>query len=147
MPIKAIETGTIRGGGSIPEPPTLPSVPRQRPPEWRFFPVAQLVAVGQIKKCETQPSFHYEAAVDEFGDFHVCLPGDDHADCCVGVFARDHDVHVPDRLIASAKPGLCHAGVHRTAKILPWQGQDDVSRRRSRRRLSSCRRWSRGVHS
>ncbi len=45
----------------------------------------------------------------------------------VGRFARDHGETVPGRLIASAKSWLCHAGVDRTAELLPWHGADDVT--------------------
>ena len=92
------------------------------------FPVTQLVAPGQIEARDTLPSFHYEAAADEFSGSDLNVPWADQADFCVGVLARDHGVDVPGRLIASAKSWLCHAGVDRTARILPWQGHDDVSR-------------------
>ena len=97
-------------------------------PRVDIFPVAQLVAPGQIEDRETLPSFHYEAAGDEFGESDLRLPWRAHADTCVGVLARDHGVHVPGRMISSAKSWLCHTGVDRTARILPWQGHDDVSR-------------------
>ena len=34
---------------------------------------------------------------------------------------------MPGRLVASAKSWLCHAGVDRTAAILPWGAADDVA--------------------
>ena len=45
-----------------------------------------------------------------------------------GHFARDHGTLVPGRMISSAKSWLCHAGVDRTADLLPWQGAEDVER-------------------
>lgn len=92
------------------------------------FPITQLIAPGQVEQRDTLPSFHYEPAADEFGPTELDLPWQPFADASVGVFARDHGVHVPGRLIPSAKSWLCHSGVDRTAKILPWQGLDDVSR-------------------
>jgi molecular chaperone DnaK (HSP70) len=92
------------------------------------FPIVQLVAPGQIEERDTLPSFHYQAAVEEFGSVDLDLPWTDKSAFCVGVFARDHGLRVPGRMIASAKSWLCHTGVDRTAKILPWQGQDDVAR-------------------
>lgn len=92
------------------------------------FPIAQLVGPGQIEERDTLPSFHYEPAADEFSDADLSLPWKSRTDSCVGVFARDHGVDVPGRLIASAKSWLCHPGVDRTARILPWQGLDEVSR-------------------
>ncbi len=42
--------------------------------------------------------------------------------------ARDEGMLAPGRMIASAKSWLCHAGVDRTAELLPWHGADDVER-------------------
>ncbi len=50
------------------------------------------------------------------------------ADHITGHFARDHGTLVPGRMISSAKSWLCHAGVDRTADLLPWQGAEDVER-------------------
>ncbi|MCX7393618.1 MAG: Hsp70 family protein [Planctomycetales bacterium] len=46
----------------------------------------------------------------------------------VGHFARDHGTFVPGRMVASAKSWLCHAGVDRTAELLPWQGAAEVEK-------------------
>jgi hypothetical protein len=100
----------------------------------RTFCVPQLVAPGQVEPRQTLPSFHYQAAVGEFAAGSLRMPWDseddpdgdpDHA---VGFFARDHGTMVPGRLIVSAKSWLCHAGVDRTAALLPWQGAVDVER-------------------
>ena len=88
----------------------------------------QLVAPGQIEDRETLPSFHYQPADGEFASGVLQMPWQQETDHCVGVFARDHGIQVPGRLIASAKSWLCHPGVDRTASILPWQGGDDVDR-------------------
>ncbi|MEZ6062617.1 MAG: Hsp70 family protein [Planctomycetaceae bacterium] len=98
---------------------------------WRVqtLPLPQLVAPGQVEDRETLPSFHYEAARNEFPDEAMRLPWQASAAAyCVGAFARDHGVQVPGRLIASAKSWLCHPGVDRTSGLLPWQGADDVQR-------------------
>ena len=42
--------------------------------------------------------------------------------------AQDEGVKSPGRLIVSAKSWLCHSGVDRAAKLLPWHGTDDVDR-------------------
>jgi len=94
----------------------------------RTLPIQQLVAAGQVEERDTLPSFHYEAADNEFGDTDLVLPWGDRENWCVGSFARDHGVQVPGRQIVSAKSWICHAGVDRTASILPWQGSDDVCR-------------------
>lgn len=94
----------------------------------RTLPIRQLVGPGQAEDRETLPSFHYEGASGEFGAADLRLPWDQEADWCVGVLARDHGSQVPGRQITSAKSWLCHAGVDRTARILPWQGSDEASR-------------------
>ncbi|MDA1016014.1 MAG: Hsp70 family protein [Planctomycetota bacterium] len=95
----------------------------------RTFGIPQLVAPSEIETRETLPSFHYERAPGEFGKDALRLPWDNRdADVAVGVFARDHGMAVPSRLIGSAKSWLCHTGVDRTANLLPWQGGDDVER-------------------
>jgi molecular chaperone DnaK (HSP70) len=44
----------------------------------------------------------------------------------VGAFARKRGSEVPERVIASAKSWLCHAGVDRNAAILPWVSHRDT---------------------
>jgi molecular chaperone DnaK (HSP70) len=92
-------------------------------------PLPQLVASGRVEPRDTLPSFHYQPATGELPAGALRLPwhtGEpDHA---VGVFARDHGAAVPGRLIASAKSWLSHAGVDRTAPLLPWHGAADVPR-------------------
>jgi len=92
-------------------------------------PLPQLVAPGRVEPRDTLPSFHYQPAAGELPAgalrllWHAGEP--DHA---VGVFARDHGAAVPGRLITSAKSWLSHAGVDRTAPLLPWHGAADVPR-------------------
>ncbi|MET1537596.1 molecular chaperone DnaK, partial [Burkholderia sola] len=45
-----------------------------------------------------------------------------------GRWARDLGAAVPSRLVASAKSWLSHAGVDRTAAILPWGAPEEVAR-------------------
>lgn len=98
-------------------------------PQVQTLPVAQLTAAGQVERRDTLPSFHYEPAEGEFSPEELQLPWSPSAtEYVVGSFARDHGIHVPGRMISSAKSWLCHPGVDRTANILPWQGGDDVQR-------------------
>lgn len=105
----------------------------------RTFAVPQLVAPGQVEARETLPSFQYQAATGEFPPGSLRMTwnaaaasdpnhADDDPDYAVGFFARDHGTMSPGRLIASVKSWLCHAGVDRTADLLPWQGAVDVDR-------------------
>lgn len=104
----------------------------EKPWKIRTFAIPQLVDVGQVETRETLPSFHYQAADDEFGKDSLRLPWDadseQAAEYTVGCFARDHGTMVPGRLIVSAKSWLCHSGVDRTAPLLPWQGSVDLDR-------------------
>src|SRR5204863_2996233 len=58
----------------------------------------------------------------------AALPWNAHAKEIVGEFARQHGSRVPGRLVASAKSWLSHAGVDRSAALLPWTAPPDVPR-------------------
>jgi molecular chaperone DnaK (HSP70) len=93
------------------------------------FTIPQVVAPGQIEARETLPSFHYQSAMGELSAGAIRLPWvKADSEYCVGVFARDHGMQVPGRQIASAKSWLCHAGVDRTAELLPWHAAEDVTK-------------------
>jgi molecular chaperone DnaK (HSP70) len=96
----------------------------------RDFPIPQLVAAGQVEARDVLPSFHYEAAEDEFsaGALRLRWEPADSTRAFVGVFARDHGGEVAGRLISSAKSWLSHSGVDRTAALLPWHGAPDVQK-------------------
>jgi len=118
----------------------------ESPRRIRTFAIPQVVAPGQIEARDTLPSFHYQPASGEFSDESTALPWQcrphspsaeasttkaRHAErdgYIAGHFARDHGTLVPGRMISSAKSWLCHAGVDRTADLLPWQGAEDVER-------------------
>jgi molecular chaperone DnaK (HSP70) len=85
----------------------------------RVFEVPQLVAPGQVQARPLLPSLLYapvegERADDPFGD----------APWALGEIARRRGAEVPGRLVASSKSWLVHAGVDRTAAILPWGAPD-----------------------
>ena len=91
--------------------------------------VPQVVAPFQIEGRETLPSFHYQATQAETEGGALRLPwSETPPPYAVGAFARDEGSSNPGRLIASAKSWLSHAGVDRTAELLPWQGDADVER-------------------
>jgi molecular chaperone DnaK (HSP70) len=93
------------------------------------FRIPQVVAPGQIEARETLPSFHYQPASGELAAGALRLPWEKtESNLCVGVCAREHGMQVPGRQIASAKSWLCHAGVDRTADLLPWHGAEEVSK-------------------
>lgn len=90
------------------------------PPE--VLPIEQWVAAGTQQARPLLPSclFHPPAQLpDPFGD----------GPWIVGQWARDRGGEAPGRLVSSAKSWLSHAGVDRTAAILPWgTGALDVPR-------------------
>lgn len=83
----------------------------------KTFLIPQLVDWGQIERLPTLPSFHFEPADPPDGMNHV-----------VGTLAHDAGMRQPGRRIASAKSWLSHAGVDRSAPLLPWRGDAEVAR-------------------
>lgn len=91
----------------------------EQPWKVRVLEIPQLVAPGQIEARDTLPSFHYQPTI---------AAGETPAPHVVGCMARDYGALAPGRMIASAKSWLCHAGVDRTAELLPWHAAADVER-------------------
>jgi hypothetical protein len=102
--------------------------PRAGGPEIHTFVVPQLIAPGEIKARELLPSFLYLPGAHDLPPGSVALPWDLSRDYAVGEFARNHGARVPGRLVTSAKSWLCHAGVDRSASLLPWSAPPDVAR-------------------
>ncbi len=92
------------------------------------FSIMQWVDFGQRELRETLPSFHYELTKDEAAGEHRLPWQPEPSDSCVGVLARDAGHRHPGRRAASAKSWLSHEGVDRTANLLPWHGDPDVTR-------------------
>ncbi len=91
-------------------------------PQVHVFPIPQLVAPGQVEARTLLPSFLYMPASGEMNEADLKLPfeGDPYP---VGEMARTRGAAVPDRLCSSAKSWICHGGVDRRAKILPWSAE------------------------
>jgi molecular chaperone DnaK (HSP70) len=100
----------------------------KRWPAEQVFPVPQLVAPGEVASRQLLPSFLYLPGPHDLPPRATALPWD--ADACdvVGEFARNHGARVPGRLVSSAKSWLSHAGVDRSAALLPWGAPPDVPR-------------------
>jgi hypothetical protein len=97
-------------------------------PDVRAFAVPQLVAAGELGTRPLLPSFLYLPGEHDLPAGATALPWDAGRHFAVGEFARNHGGKVPGRLVSSAKSWLCHAGVDRTAGLLPWTAPPDVSR-------------------
>ena len=91
-----------------------------------FLNIPQLISLGQIGNRAVLPSFLYLPGPYELPPGSTPLPWDKNRDYAVGEFAREQGALVPGRLVSSAKSWLCHAGVDRTAPILPWGTEGDV---------------------
>ncbi|MBK8258287.1 MAG: hsp70 family protein [Polyangiaceae bacterium] len=87
-----------------------------------IFLVPQLASPTEIEARPLLPSFLYapaagESAVDPWGDHPYWA----------GAVARRRGTEVPGRSIASAKSWLGYAAVDRTAPILPWGADDELT--------------------
>ncbi|MCX8071630.1 MAG: hsp70 family protein [Candidatus Binatia bacterium] len=95
-------------------------------PEVRVLPILQLVAEGEVAERPTLPSYLYLGGGPELPISAFALPWDRDRNYAVGEFARQQGARVPSRLVASAKSWLCHGGVDRSARILPWGAPVEV---------------------
>jgi hypothetical protein len=102
--------------------------PRAGKPELQTFAIPQLVAPGELAQQPLLPSFLYLPGTHDLPAGAVSLPWDKNRTYAVGEFARNHGARVPGRLVTSAKSWLCHAGVDRSAPLLPWSAPPDVAR-------------------
>jgi molecular chaperone DnaK (HSP70) len=106
----------------------LTKKPRDGRPELHTFEVPQLVAPGEVGRRVLLPSFLYLPGPHDLPPGSTALPWDAQRAFAVGEFARNHGGRIPGRLVTSAKSWLCHAGVDRSAALLPWSAPPDVTR-------------------
>lgn len=92
------------------------------------FAIPQLVAPAEMKSRPLLPSFLYLPGPHDLPPGSTALPWDKKRAFAVGEFARNAGGRVPGRLVTSAKSWLCHAGVDRTAPLVPWNAPPDVAR-------------------
>jgi molecular chaperone DnaK (HSP70) len=93
------------------------------------LPIPQLTGPGTVEDRAMLPSFLYLPASGELPDAARQLPWGSGGEVVVGSFAQKRGSEVPDRVIASAKSWLSHAGAERERPILPWGAADDVPKR------------------
>ncbi len=92
------------------------------------FPVVQVQRPGQVGAQPLLPSCLYIPVESEIAAGAARLPWGESPRIIAGEFARWQGSRVPGRLVASAKSWLCHAGVDRTAPILPWGAPADIEK-------------------
>lgn len=88
-----------------------------------LFKVPQLRSPGELVEAELLPSFCYFPNPKQIPEGSLALPWRPAMELSVGLYARDHGVASPARFVASAKSWLCHSGVNRKGRILPWNSQ------------------------
>ncbi len=91
------------------------------------FEVPQLVRPGEVAARLLLPSFIYIPG-PELPPAMLELPWAARHSFAVGELARWQGARVPGRLVSSAKSWLCHPGVDRSARILPWGSPEEVSK-------------------
>src|SRR5262245_2313204 len=102
--------------------------PRSGKPNIQTFQVPQLVNAGELGRKPLLPSFLYLPGPHDLPPGSTKLPWDETPPDTIGEFARNHGGRIPGRLVTSAKSWLCHAGVDRTAPLLPWAAPPEVAR-------------------
>lgn len=94
----------------------------------RVLPIPQISNPGEIIETELLPSFLFLPGPHDVPAEDMQLPWGPCPDAVVGEFARSRGAEIPNRLVFSAKSWLCHNGVDRTARILPWESPPESSR-------------------
>jgi len=99
-------------------------------PPVSLFEIPQLVNPGEVRDHPLLPSFLYMTGATEFPAGSLALPWDEAPPFLIGALAQKRGAEVVNRLVSSAKSWLSHAGVDRTAPILPLNapaGIDKIS--------------------
>ena len=118
--VVGIDLGTTNSAVAWAEP--------ARSPRIGTFPIPQLVAEGEVGAWDSLPSAVYLAGEHDVPAGALGLPWREDQRYAVGRLARRLGVRVAGRLVTSAKSWLSHAGVDRTARILPWGAGPEISR-------------------
>ena len=92
------------------------------------FPIPQLQRPGEVAAMSLLPSCLYIPGDHELPPGSTQLPWGESPKLIAGAFARWQGARVPGRLVVSAKSWLCHAGVDRSAPILPWGASAEVAK-------------------
>ena len=90
--------------------------------------VPQLVNPGEVRDEPLLPSFVYIPGSSDFREGATALPWDENPSLVVGTLAQKRGAEVASRLVASAKSWLSHAGVDRTAPILPLNAPEGIQK-------------------
>ena len=117
-----IDLGTTNCALAFVEPPN----DSRDPAEVRLHDIPQLVNPGEVRAEALLPSFLYLAGPNDFAAGTLELPWKHETEFVAGELAKKRGVENARRLVASAKSWLSHAGVDRTAAILPPNAPEGV---------------------
>ncbi|MCC6536133.1 MAG: Hsp70 family protein [Bryobacterales bacterium] len=92
------------------------------------FEVAQLVNPGEVRAEPLLPSNLFLPGAADFPAGSTALPWNESPEFVIGQLARKRGIEVPHRVVLSAKSWLSHAGVDRTAPILPLAAEEGMPR-------------------
>jgi len=101
--------------------------PRESPPV-RVLEIPQLVNPAEVRDEPLLPSFLYIPGPRDFPAESTALPWDESPHYVTGTLAQKRGAEVVNRLVSSAKSWLSHAGVDRTAPILPLTAPEGVEK-------------------
>jgi molecular chaperone DnaK (HSP70) len=90
--------------------------------------VPQLANPGEVRDEPLLPSFLYIPGSADFPAGATALPWNETPPYVVGALAQKRGAEVASRLVSSAKSWLSHAGVDRTAPILPLNAPEGVQK-------------------
>lgn len=88
------------------------------------FSIPQLVSAGVQDSHFSLPSFIYYPLDEELAAKVAALSWKTDLPYAVGTYGRERGAELPARMIASAKSWLCHNGIDRREKILPFESED-----------------------
>lgn len=88
------------------------------------FSMTQVMSAGAQGSHFSLPSFIYYPLPEELSAKLANVEWANDRTFSVGTFARDRGAELPTRMIASAKSWLCHNGIDRREKILPFESDD-----------------------
>ncbi|MCD2512867.1 Hsp70 family protein [Comamonas endophytica] len=98
-----------------------------------LLPIPQRISAAEIAAQPLLPSLRYQAGEGELAPDTLHQPwpplfSSEAAPALLGRYAQELGAQVPGRLVSSAKSWLSHAGVDRSAPILPWGAPEGVQK-------------------
>jgi len=92
------------------------------------MPIPQLTNPGEVRDEDLLPSLLYLPGSADFPSGTLALPWDAERPFVVGRLAQKRGAENAGRLVSSAKSWLSHAGVDRTAPLLPFRAPEGIEK-------------------